>query len=116
MQRYAKTAGWPAIGSSGTLLAVDFNELKLTNMEYSSMDSDLLGFGGQNQIVNQQEQNREVNQGGLTQTDSEQTLYGPKEEAATSGKTTMEAPEEKEQVKDKDAKVEARVKKDFENV
>jgi hypothetical protein len=37
-------------------------------------------FGGQTQIVNQQEQNREVNPGGITQTDSEKTLYGPVEE------------------------------------
>ena len=37
-------------------------------------------FGGQNQIVNQQEQNREVNPGGLTQTDKEDSLNGPQPE------------------------------------
>jgi hypothetical protein len=51
-------------------------------MEYDILNNneELEDFGGQNQIVNTQEQNREVNPGGLTQTDKEETLYGKEED------------------------------------
>ena len=49
-------------------------------MEYDTLNNNPEDFGGQNQIVNTQEQNREVNPGGLTQTDKEETLYGKEEE------------------------------------
>ena len=60
-------------------------------LSITSNDSE---FGGQNQIVNQQEQNREVNPGGLTQTDSEESLNGPgAEEAEMTGKTAAKEKE-----------------------
>jgi hypothetical protein len=75
-------------------------------------------FGGQNQIVNQQEQNREVNPGGLTQTDSEKSLYGPEaEETGTTGKTKEnEKDKESEKEEDKKEEIEAPARKLLETV
>ena len=73
----------------------------MDTLSITSYDSE---FGGQNQIVNQQEQNREVNPGGLTQTDSEESLNGPqadepemKEKTAAKEKESTPS-EEKEEI------------------
>jgi hypothetical protein len=70
-------------------------------------------FGGQNQIVNQQEQNREVNPGGLTQTDTEDSLNGPRsEEPEASDKTPgKEKEKEPESAEEKEEEIESPARK-----
>jgi hypothetical protein len=65
----------------------------MDTLSITSYDSE---FGGQNQIVNQQEQNREVNPGGLTQTDSEESLNGPQPEEPEMAEKTSAKEKEKE--------------------
>jgi hypothetical protein len=73
---------------------------------FSMMQED---FGGQNQIVNEQDQNREVNAGGLTQTDSEKTLYGPLGDLSDNQEKL--SPSESEKSKEEVEELPARFKK-----
>jgi hypothetical protein len=85
-------------------------------MECTSIMLEELDFGGQNQIVNQQEQQREVNPGGLTQTDSEESLNGKTEETplteAMDTTPDLDTPEEA----DTDPEIEAPLKKQLETL
>jgi hypothetical protein len=87
-------------------------------MEVLFTDDNEVDFGGQNQIVNQQEQNREVNPGGLTQTDSEKSLYGPKAEETEPTDKSRENEKEKDSEKEEDNKeeIEAPARKLIETV
>ena len=73
-------------------------------MEYdiSTIDTGDIEFGGQNQIVNTQEQNREVNRGGLTDTESEDVLYNKEEKEEREDQKPAETDKEKEQTRQKE--------------